>query len=210
LNHDLPAEKTVVIRNGSSIMQRKAGGERELRAVAPGDFLPYAGARSPYKNFASFLRAFRASGLAAEFSLAAVGGGPPTREERKSNEDYRLGSQVKFISCASPAHLAKLYTLAKLFVHPLFCGGFGMPPLEAAAAGGVSLSAAHPACLEVYGNSVFRFDHLDPDDFANRLRLAVFDETVWETRLGRARGLLHKYTWGECGRKTLAVYRAIA
>jgi glycosyltransferase involved in cell wall biosynthesis len=208
--YDLPPGKAVVIHNGASIMKHKAGDEREVRAIAPQEFLLYVGVRPPYKNFAGFLKAFHTSGLAAEFSAMVVGGGPPTREERQLIEDYRLGSQVKFISYSTPAILAKLYAEAKLLVYPSFYEGFGMPPLEAASAGCVSLVAAHPACLEICGDSVFHFAPSDPDEFVHKLRVAVFDQTEREIRLERARRLLHKYTWEECGRKTLAAYRAIA
>ena len=71
--YDLPPEKTVVIHNGASIIKRKAGDEREVPYIAPKEFLLYVGVRPPYKNFAGFLKAFRASGLAAEFSVVAAG-----------------------------------------------------------------------------------------------------------------------------------------
>lgn len=105
--------------------------------------------------------------------------------------------------------LAKLYAEAKLLVYPSIYECFGMPPLKAASAGCASLVAAHPACLEIYGDSVFHFVPLDLDEFVYKLRMAVSDQTEREIRFERARRLLPKYTWEECGRKTLAAYRAI-
>jgi glycosyltransferase involved in cell wall biosynthesis len=208
--YDLSPEKTVVVHNGASIMTHKAGDEREVLSIAPQQFLLYVGVRPPYKNFAGFLKAFRSSGLAADFSIVVVGGGPPTREEQQLIEDYRLGSLVRFIPYSTPATLANLYAEAKLLVYPSIYEGFGMPPLEAASAGCVSLVAAHPACLEICGDSVFHFAPSDPDEFVYKLRVAVSDQTEREIRLERARRLLRKYTWEECGRKTLAAYRAIS
>lgn len=209
--YDIAPEKAMVVHNGVSPMVREARGEVELRALVSGDFLLYVGARHSYKNFDGLLRAYAASGLKHHCHLLVVGGGPPTAAERALTEQLglSLNGHVRFVPHASAGLLAEAYGSAALLVYPSLYEGFGMPPLEAATLGCVSLVAASPATLEVCQDAVFYFDPSATEDFSRMLAIALSDLEGRAARIERAKDLLKTYTWEVCGRKTLEAYRQL-
>jgi glycosyltransferase involved in cell wall biosynthesis len=207
--YDVAPEKTIVVYNGVSGMERQPHSEDELRAVVQGEFLLHVGARHRYKNFDGLLRAYSASGLKEDYSLLVLGGGAATAAERVMIADLGLARRVRFVPYASTALLAEAYAQARVLVYPSLYEGFGMPPLEAASVGGVSLVAANPATLEICRDAVFYFDPSDPEDFLRMLSRAVTDIPEREARIQRAHPLLRDYTWENCGRNTLAAYRSL-
>jgi glycosyltransferase involved in cell wall biosynthesis len=207
--YDVAEEKAIVVHNGVTPMVRESHGEAELRAVISGDFLLYVGARHSYKNFDGLLRAYAARKIKENYSLLAVGGGPPSAEHSSLIEELGLTGNVKFIPHASSALLSEAYASAALLVYPSLYEGFGMPPLEAASLGCVSLVSANPATIEICQNAAFFFDPLSTEDFSSMLQVALTDTTGRAARIRRATELLKNYTWEACGRKTLAAYRRI-
>lgn len=208
--YDVPPEKTVVVHNGVLPMAAQQGSRALIDSLVRGDYLLHVGRRSLHKNFNELLWAFAKAGLSKRFTLLAVGGGPPTSAELARVASLKLRNRVKFIPYVSPAQLAACYAHGRLLVYPSLYEGFGMPPLEAASAGCVSLVGANPATLEVCGDCVFFFDPLNRDEFVDMLRLAVDNESERQARLDKTAQTLNKYTWDECGRKTLEAYRLIA
>jgi glycosyltransferase involved in cell wall biosynthesis len=207
--YDVVPEKAVVVHNGISQMRRVAQGEAELRAVISGDFFLYVGARYSYKNFDGLLRAYSDSKLKEAYSLLVLGGGPPTAKETDLISKLDLARKIRFVPAASNTLLAEAYAQSKLLVYPSLYEGFGMPPLEAASAGCVSLVAANPATLEICRDGVFYFEPADREDFSRMLWKAATDEPERAVRVERAARLLQDYTWENCSRNTLAAYRRL-
>lgn len=207
--YDVAAEKAIVVHNGVSPMVREPQGESALRAEVSGKFLLYVGARHLYKNFDGLLRAYAASGVKQNYSLLAVGGGPPNAVHSSLIEQLGLTGHVKFVPYASTALLAEAYASAALLVYPSLYEGFGMPPLEAASLGCVSLVAANPATIEICQDAAFFFEPAAPEHFSNMLQVALTDTAERAARLQRATNLLKTYTWEACGRKTLDAYQRL-
>lgn len=207
--YDVPAEKALVIHNGVSPMIRNASGKSELRNLLSGDFLLYVGARHSYKNFNGLLQAFAVSSFKDDLTLLAIGGGPPSAEHLAIIQTYGLSGRVCFVPYASSAMLAEAYAEASLLIYPSRYEGFGMPPLEAASVGCVSLVAENPATTEICQNAVFYFDASNQDEFSRMLSVALTDTSGRADRLRRAKKLLETYTWEECARKTLGAYSSL-
>lgn len=207
--YDVKPEKAVVVHNGISPMVRHPHGEMELHALLDGEFLLYVGSRSQYKNFDGLLRAFADSPIKRDYKLLVLGGGPPHRGHLKLVEELRLAGRVVFVPYASAALLAEAYSSAALLIYPSLYEGFGMPPLEAASLGCVSLVAANPATLEICRDAAFFFSPTDRQDLSAMLQVALGDTLGREDRVRVAKRLLDLYTWGECGRKTLDLYRRL-
>lgn len=207
--YDISPEKAIVVHNGVSPMVREPHGESELRAVISENFLLYVGARHLYKNFDGLLRAYAASGMNRSYSLLAIGGGPPNAKHSALIEQLGLAGRVKFVTYASAALLAEAYASAALLVYPSLYEGFGMPPLEAASLGCVSLVATNPATIEICQDAAFFFEPSETEHFANMLQVALTDMAGRAARIQRARNLLKIYTWEACGRKTLDAYQQL-
>ncbi len=130
---------------------RPAGSVRE-------PYLLYVGSRAGYKNFGLLLEAFSRSGLAGDYRLLAVGGGPFTPAEQARITSLKLGRSVAVIPKADDGTLARAYRDAALFVYPSLYEGFGFPPLEAMSLGCPVLVNQTSSLPEICGDAAFYFD----------------------------------------------------
>jgi glycosyltransferase involved in cell wall biosynthesis len=117
-----------------------------------------------------------------------------------------LGVQdsVKLTGWIPREDLLQLYARAQAFVYPSTFEGFGMPVLEAIAAGIPVACSDIPPLREVAGEAALFFDPLSEDAIAEALDRIVTDQEL-RTRLAaagpaRAGG----FTWERAARETLA------
>jgi glycosyltransferase involved in cell wall biosynthesis len=104
--------------------------------------------------------------------------------------------------------LPGLLAAAELFCYPSLYEGFGLPPLEAMAAGTATLVGNYPAAGEVLGDAALIVDGSDPSAIAEGLRKVATDGEA-RARLARAgRARAGRYTWEKTALDTLAAYEA--
>ena len=106
--------------------------------------------------------------------------------------------------------LPGLMAAADVFCFPSLYEGFGMPPLEAMAAGTACIVGDYSCAAEVLGDTAAIVDRHDHHALADRLVDLVRDEGARArlARLGRARA--SGFTWERTARATLDVYRLAA
>ena len=96
---------------------------------------------------------------------------------------------------------------AAAFCFPSLAEGFGLPVLEAMAAGAAVVTSAGTACAEVAGDTAVLVDPLDPDALAAGL-LTVLDDPDLATDLRRrARERAATFTWDAAAAGALGAYR---
>ncbi len=183
------------------------GGESEAVPV-PGSYLLYVGGRGRrYKNFANFFCAF--ARLAAAFPalhLVCVGQRGFAPEELAVIRGCGLESRCRSVP-ATDRQLVFLYRQAALFVYPSLYEGFGLPILEAFAAGcPVALSDA--SCFpEIAGDAAFYFDPSDVSSIVQALATVLADEALRRTLIHRGWSRLQAFSWGLTAERTAALYR---
>ena len=197
-------KKTHVVHHGFTPLEESLA-EPVLPAVH-GPYLLYVGSRTEYKNFMLLLDAFALSGLAQDYRLVAVGGGPASPEELARIAQRGVASRVNLISRVSDHELATLYRNAILFVYPSLYEGFGFPPLEAMSLGCPVLANRTSSLPEVCGDAAFYFQSEDPADLSSALVATIADTNglVEKRKLGYERVKL--YDWSRTGRRTLQIY----
>jgi glycosyltransferase involved in cell wall biosynthesis len=179
-----------------------------VRATAgwrePGRLL-FVGARSTYKNWPVLIAALaRCPG----FHLVCAGGGPPTREDYRLLGDHGVLDRVLFVA-GDDETLARLYRNAAALVTTSLHEGFGLPVLEAMAAGCPVISSGTGAQREVAGSAAAYYDPHRPDELVDLIRyLPTSPEGL--RRLGApGRVRAATFTWAETARRTLEGYRSV-
>jgi glycosyltransferase involved in cell wall biosynthesis len=105
-------------------------------------------------------------------------------------------------------HLHGLLASAEFFCYPSLYEGFGLPPLEAMAAGTPALVGNYPAASEVVGDLALIVDRMNPDDIAEKI-LQLANDARLRRRLAVA-GKTHaaSFTWTQTARATMDAYEA--
>jgi alpha-1,3-rhamnosyl/mannosyltransferase len=116
------------------------------------------------------------------------------------------------VSLEPPAmhtRLPELLHTAKVFVDPSRYESFGLPVLEAMAAGTPVVCADIPAYRELHAGRALFADPDAPDRFAAEIARLLTDTALWN-RMSHD-GVHHaaRFTWGSCVRNTYEIYRRL-
>ncbi len=84
--------------------------------------------------------------------------------------------------------------------------GFGLPGLEAMAAGAPVLSSNATCLPEVYGEAAEYFDPLSVDDMANAIERVINDQDLRKRLVKRGHEQVKKYSWRRMAEQTHQAY----
>ncbi len=174
-----------------------------------GPYVLFVGTLEPRKNLGLLLEAMiRLS--RPEVSLVLVGpsgwGDAFGGDDGPRIED--VPSPVVNLGFVPEADLAHLQRGAEAFCFPSLAEGFGLPVLEAMAAGAAVITSAGTACAEVAGDGAVLIDPRSPDELADTMAMLLDDAT----KAGelRVRGVRRskEFRWDRAAELTLDVYEA--
>lgn len=206
-----PAERIVVTPEGvrgafvGATFDPALAGRLRVR----GDYVLFAGTQEPRKNLDRLLRAF----ATVEEDLQLVIAGPPgwgSVDLPGVARHLGVDRRVLFTGYLTDRELSSLMAGARAFVFPSLYEGFGLPPLEAMAAGIPVVAARAGSLPEVLGEAPFWCDPLDVASIADAIRRACSDEEARAAAVSSGRRQASMYDWRETARKTLQTYRVIA
>jgi alpha-1,3-rhamnosyl/mannosyltransferase len=162
-----------------------------------------AGTIQPRKNFSRLLEAWRQAAPELAGWTLVVAGPPGWGPELPETERVRL------IGWVGDETLPGLLAAADAFCYPSLYEGFGLPPLEAMAAGTPALVGSYSAAQEVVGDAALLVDPTDVSSIASGLVRIATDESL-RTRLARE-GRVHAaaFTWERTAAATLEGYRSV-
>jgi glycosyltransferase involved in cell wall biosynthesis len=178
-------------------------------AILPAEgFVLAVGTLEPRKNLPRLVDAYRSLGesLQRRHPLVVVGAlGWETGETLQALQ--ALGERCTMLGHVSDAALAELYRRCALFCYPSLGEGFGLPVLEAMAAGAAVLTSNVSSLPEVGGDAVAYADPHDARDIARALE-SLLDDAPASAELG-ARGLerAREFTWARFAELTLSALR---
>lgn len=121
-----------------------------------------------------------------------------------------LGGEVKMVGFIGEADLQALYRACRLLVYPSRFEGFGMPLLEAFAAG-IPVASSDATCLpEIADGAAVLFPPDDVSAMAEAIRSAWTDESLRATLVSRGLERVKAFTWDRTARTYRALYRLVA
>ena len=175
-----------------------------------GRYVLYCGQQKRYKNLETLVAAFAALGPASADVRLVLAGKPDPRAGTLDAAIARHGLADRVVrpGYLDDATLAALYRGAVAYAFPSRCEGFGLPPLEAMAAG-VPVVASE-AVREVVGGAALV---VGPDDVAGwttALARVLGEPGLREQLVAAGRARVAAFPWEATARLTAAVYAEVA
>ena len=166
------------------------------------------GTRDPRKNIRRLIEAWALvpAEVKAGTRLLIAGGRAKTFA---SDMIDRTPEDVRLLGYVPESTLAGLYRHAEAFVFPSLYEGFGLPPLEAMAAGTPALVSDIPVIREVCRDAALYFDPNDPADIAARITEVLTDDGLRDGLRRRGRERAAEFTPAAAAGQLLAVFRRL-
>ena len=179
--------------------------KREARRTydLPERFILAVGSVEPRKNLIRLIEAYGGLGAAARERTALVLAGPSGWHDDDIRRRIEQAGNVRSIGYVRRDLLPAVYHLANIFAFPSLYEGFGMPLLEAMAAGTPIVSSNRSAMPEVVGEAGLLVNPEDVDAIRGGLERVINDEELAAkfARSGRERAL--SFTWEKTAAETL-------
>ena len=166
--------------------------EPQTSNVEPRTYFLYVGNDKPHKNVDAAVRAASALGT----KLVLAGG---------SFDRFRQNAGVICGGFVSQQELASLYRGAIALVMPSVEEGFGIPAVEAMAAGTAVITSKAAALVEITGGAAL---HASDADLADAMRRVRDDAALRASLIAAGRARAAQFTWSECARRTRAAYES--
>ncbi len=211
-----PTERMSVVPHGVAEEFSSPVNEVEVKRLRQrlgitGRFLLFVGSLNDRKNAITLLRAYAAlpRDLREEHQLVIVGpGGSDEELVRSFVRDQGLEGRALLCGYVEPGPLTELYKVADLFALPSLCESFGLPIVEAMAAGVPVLTTNVTSIPEVAGEAALLLPPTDVPAWTDALRRVLTEDALRDDlrRRGLARARL--YSWPQAARRHVEIFEA--
>ncbi len=182
----------------------------KARYALPDRYLLQLGTVQPRKNYITSLRALARIPVGQRLPLIVAGGfGWKYDAVVDAVRELDLRDWVRFVGYAGMPDLPALYQMAQAVLFPSLDEGFGLPVLEAFAAGTPLVASNAGAIPEVAGDAALLSAPEDTQALADNLLRVLNDSQLRERQVaaGRARAAL--YTWSASAAAHRDVYESV-
>lgn len=167
----------------------------------------YVGNAYPHKNLEGLILVFKKFLEKHDYQLVLAG--------KKDYFYHRLAEQVQrenlsphviLTDFVPDKELSALYSKAFAYIFPSLYEGFGLPPLEAMAAGVPVVSSGIPCLKEVLGGAPLYFKANNQEDCLKKMLDLAGDQELRDELIKRGAEQVKKYSWEKMARETLGIY----
>ncbi len=178
-------------------------------AALPQPFVFYAGGLDPLKNVPLLLRVLARCRERGRPIVLVVAGEEGPRRDALLREAGALGVRdaVRALGHVDDAMLAAVYRAALAFVFPSRYEGFGLPPLEAMAAGCPVVSTPCGALAEVLSDAAQFAGPDDVDAWVGAIEVLAAEPASRARWVAAGRQRARGFSWARTARETVEVYR---
>lgn len=181
-------------------------------------FILYAGNIRPQKNIPRLIEAFAVLKgelnrhlLYSDLRLIVIGDEISRHPAvRHAMIRSRVEQSVRFLGFVPIKTLRAFYQAAAAFTFPSLYEGFGLPPLEAMAAGTPVVTSNVSSLPEVVGEAAVMVNPENVFDIARGLREVLLDETIRARCIERGYRQLARFSWQSNAEQVLETYREVA
>jgi len=183
----------------------------EKHGIKPGFFL-FVGTLQPRKNLPRILRAFEqlSPELRKAHPLIIVGRDGWNNEELLPQLlALEARGEGRWLSYLPQAEVMALLQSAEALMFPSLYEGFGLPVIEAFAAQCPVIASNSTSLPEVTGDASWPVDPYDVDSISAAMLDLLANRELRAARIQLGLARARHYTWHECARQTLDVYRKV-
>ena len=206
-----PGPPMHVVHNGVDPSWFDVVGLDDARPLAR-PYVLFVGVAKPHKNLVGLLQAFAMILDRVPHDLVIVGSNRDalrTRDRSVEQGLEPLAGRVRFLGQLELSSLQRCVAGADLLVQPSFSEGFGLPPLEAMAAGTPCLVSRIDSLAEVCGDAAAYCDPHDPANVAQRLLELLQAQETRELLRRRGRERARRFSWERTAADTLAIFERV-
>jgi glycosyltransferase involved in cell wall biosynthesis len=199
----VPAERISVCPNGAPEWTTSPA------SVGADGYLLFVGTIEPRKNIGGLLDGYarlRARHAGAPPLVVAGSTEPDAAEWLEAICQPPFAGHVEYRGYVSSEHREALFKGAQAFVMPSFDEGFGIPALEAMAAGVPVVVSNRGALPEVIGDAGLLIDPEDAESLAAALQRLLTDPGLRATCVRRGLDRARQFTWTQTARDVRRAY----
>jgi glycosyltransferase involved in cell wall biosynthesis len=181
---------------------------REAYGLGERPVILFVGKLSKRRNLPELVQAVAA--LRSDHVLALVGEDHLGLGLEEIGREAGIGDRLRKLGFVPDDDLPALYRAAEIFVYPSDYEGFGIPVLEAMAAGTPAVTLDNSALVEVAGDAAVLLPSAAPDVLAGAFERLAADPALRADYAARGRERAARFTWAETARRTIEVLREAA
>jgi len=199
-----------------------------------GDYILFVGTVQPRKNLVRLIKAFSVIANGCELKQITTNKNKRPREicgmeesdkplklviagKRgwlceeiyKAPRNFGVEDKVLFLDRVPSEDLPPLYRGARCFVFPSLFEGFGLPILEAMAAGTPVITSNISSMPEVGGEAVVYVNPLDVKDIAAGLQSVLINDSLRQKLVEKGMTRAKQFSWEKCAKETVAVFKSV-
>jgi glycosyltransferase involved in cell wall biosynthesis len=210
----VPAERVEVIYNGLDLRLAAPPTDEDMdrvrqRYLLTSPFILYAGNIKPHKNIDRLIEAYsilRRRGIVGTKLLILGDEISRYPNLRRLVHRFQLHQHVRFLGFVPDATLAALYRLASVFVFPSLFEGFGLPPLEAMAAGLPVITSKVSSLPEVVGDAALLIDPMDAGEIADAMARVLCEPALRASLIQKGYERTRAFSWDRSVARIREIY----
>jgi glycosyltransferase involved in cell wall biosynthesis len=174
----------------------------------PEKFLLYIGTLQPRKNIPVLVKAIEKLNI----ELVLAGNKNAHNFDKKIDElinKNNLRDKIIFPGWIDEEDKPVLLQLASCFVFPSLYEGFGIPLIEAMAAGTSIVCSDIPVLREVGGDAALYADPKNIQEFANKLGEILKNSDLRNETIAKGKKVAQKFTWQKNAKEILEIYQTL-
>lgn len=208
--YNIPSSKIDVIYHGVDFelfSQQKEEPHQKIilkKLNLTSSYFLYLGGRLHHKNFSTLLKAY-AGGRFSKDSVLAVAGTPWTHEELELIKSLNISSRLVWMPNLEECDLPTVYQNATALALPSYYEGFGLPLIEAMAAGCPVVASQTGPFPELAEGAAILFDPFDPSQMSLALEKVLNPATRMEL-IEKGKKQAVKFSWDLSAKKHFESY----
>lgn len=170
-------------------------------------YILYVGNVKPHKNLGRLIEAFKEISDQIDHYLVIVGKnkGFITGDDTLNNKIKGLEKRIIFTGEVSDDELKQYVKQANIFAFPSLYEGFGLPPLEAMAAGTPVVSSINASMPEVCGKAAIYFDPKNVSEISNKILNIIIDTKSRNSQIAIGKKQAKIYSWEKTADSTIKI-----